>query len=239
MGFKNWADKQVRKRDIRAAIEETHFQRRMLQGLAVVLTVTETDEAILQEFDKHHLEYFAGLVCDLRDSGARLWGFKGDSTEWTNSQDMIATSRVLWNEDRRERLIVAEVLTEDLRRRIEEVYLQFESARLTAEEARTVAHSTIDSFCEHCANHSKRLEEEAVVGGLVKPRDVTKLKERAEKRVGSVMRKAMREGLSYLVASRCCSLSVGRAHLSMRWYSSCGPIHTHIKPSSSSTASAL
>lgn len=191
MGLKGWADKQARKADLRRAIEETHFHKTMLQGLAAALRATEFDEAVSKRFDDSFTEYLNAVVSSLRESTARLWGFRGNLAEWTRSQEMIASGKVLWAEDRRERLILAEVLIEDLRCRIEHILRELESGEMTAEQALTAVFSAIESFIEHCTDHSSRVEEEAFEAGLANPKDVTKLKQRAEKRVGSVIRHAL------------------------------------------------
>lgn len=191
MGLREWSDRQVRKRDVRLAIEETHFQTRLWEGLTVALKVTEYDKATLDRFDDTLREYMDALISDLRESEARLWGFKGNPVEWNGSQAMIASGLVKWDEDKRERLILAEVYLCDLRIRFTRILAELQVGHLTASEARATVKSEIDSFHDRCLDHCKRLEDEAISGGLANQSIIEKHKRGAEKRVGAIIGRAL------------------------------------------------
>ena len=166
MGLRERADRQVRKRDVRRAIEEIHFQIRLWEGLTSALEVTEHDKPTLDRFDDTLSEYMDALVSGLRESEARLWGFKGNPVEWNGSQAMIASGLVKWDEDKRERFILADVYLSDLRIRLTHILDELQAGHLTTSEARATLKSEIDSFHDRCLDHCKRLEDEAISGGL-------------------------------------------------------------------------
>jgi len=220
MGLQEWADKQVRKRDLRAAIEETYFQSGMLQGLVALLRVTESDEKILHQFEATLPEYLEGLVSDLRESQAKLWGFKGNASEWTGSEKMVASGRVRWDNDRRERLTLAVALIEPLEKRIGSIFSnlkatyrlfngirsveerislispevkedRLKSDHRLAQETRAAVLSALNTFRDNCDEHIIRLVDKAGADGLIEHSDVEKLKKLAEKRVGAIIGKAL------------------------------------------------
>lgn len=225
MGLQEWGAKQVRKRDLRIAMLETYFQSGMAQMLAATLRVTESveelDEKILHQFEATLPEYLEALVSGLKESQANLWGFKGNVSEWTGSEQMVASGRVWWDNDRRERLTLAVTLIEPLEKRIRFIlsklkatYQLFNGLRNVeerisiispevkedrlksdhqlAQETRAALLSAIDTFRDNCDDHIIRLVDKAGGGhGLIKHSDVEKLKELAEKRVGAVMRKVL------------------------------------------------
>lgn len=191
MGLKEWADKQVRKRDLRVAIEEAHFQNRMLQMLAAALRATEFDEDALHRFDATLPEYLELLVSGLRESQARLWGFKGKASEWMGQQKMINSGRVRWNNDRRQRLTLA-IALEGLEQRIGGILSELKAGHLTTMETRAAILSEMDTFQDNCSDRITRLEDEGCAAGLIEQNDVVKLKERAEKRVGTIMRRSFK-----------------------------------------------
>jgi hypothetical protein len=192
MGLREWADRQARKRDLRRAVEETHFQMRLWQVLSTSIQVTEYDKAILDAFDNTLPEYMDGLLAGLRESEARLWGFKGNPIEWDGSQIMIAAGAVKWDEDKRERLILAEVYLSPFRRRLTQILDELRAGQLTASEARATLKFEMDSFCEQCLEHCKRLEDEAISAGVANHSVIDKYKRLAEKRVGAIVGKALR-----------------------------------------------
>jgi hypothetical protein len=187
MRLREWADRQVRKRDLRRVIEETHFQMRLWQGFNIAIEVTEYDKSVLDRFDNTLPEYMDALLAGLRESEARLWGFKGDPIEWNEFQIMIAAGAVKWDEDKRERLILAEVYLNPLRGRLTHVLDELRVGHVTTSEARATLKSEIDSFCEQCLEHCKRLEDEAISDGLANHSIIEKHKRLAEKRVGATI----------------------------------------------------
>ncbi|MDA0988184.1 MAG: hypothetical protein O2783_03425 [Chloroflexi bacterium] len=191
MGFREWADRQVRKRDVRRAIEETHFQIRLWEGLTSALKVTEHNKATLDRFDDNLREYMDALISGLRENEARLWGFKGNPVEWNDPQAMIVSGLVKWDEDKRERLILADVYLSDLRIRLTHILDELQIGHLTASEARATVKSEIASFHDGCLDHCKRLEDEAISGGLANQRIIEKHKRLAEKRVGAIIGRAL------------------------------------------------
>jgi len=220
MGLQEWSDKLIRRSDLSATIHETYFQSGMIQMLAAALRVTESDEKILHQFETTLPEYLEDLVSGLRESQANLWGFKGNASEWMGSEKMVASGRVRWDNDRRERLTLAVALIEPLEKRIGSIlsnlkatYRLFDGLRTVeetisiispevkedrlksdlqlAQETRAAVLSAMYTFRNDCADYMIRLVDKASVDGLIKHGDVEKLKEHAEKRVGAVMRKAL------------------------------------------------
>ena len=191
MGLREWADRQVRKKDLMGTIQETHFQIRFWEGLKATLQVTEYDKASVSRFDDTLSEYINSLISGLRQSEARLWRFKGNSNEWEGSEKMIAAGRLRWDEGEREHLILADVYLNELRTRLTGILREFEASKLTAAEVRGSLESEIGSFHDKCLNHCTQLENEAISGGLANQDTIDKHKKLAEKRVGVIFGKAL------------------------------------------------
>lgn len=195
MGIQEWADRQVRKNDLRRAIEETHFQIRLWEGLKVALELIEYDNAVANRFYNTLPEYLDRLISGLRETEASLWGFKRNPLEWTESVKMIASGAVRWDEDRRERLILADAYLSDLRRRLTSIQDSLGDGHLTAPEAIVTLKSEIDCFHQRCLDHYERLEEEATAGGFADQGVIEKHKKLAEKRVGTIIKEALSQPL--------------------------------------------
>ena len=191
MGLREWANRQVHKRDVRRAIEETHFQIRLWEGLTTALEVTEHDKATLDRCDDTFREYMDALISGLRESEARLWGFQGNAVEWNGSQAMIASGLIKWDEDKRERFVLADVYLGELRIRLTHILDELQVGHITASEARACVKSEIDSSHDRCLDHCKRLEDEAISGGLANQNIIKKHKRLAEKRVGAIIGRAL------------------------------------------------
>jgi len=192
MGIKDWSNKQLRKLDLCSAIEETHFQYRMIQAFKITLQMNTSNEDAFRNFEAEYPSFIDNIMLGLRESQVQLWGFKGNVSEWSGSQKMILSGRVEWkeNDDRKERKVLARVYIEPFEERLENLLSEFKAGVRTAKETCAVILSLMDNFQNSCEYNITRLEEEASKDNLVQQKFIKKLKDKAEERIGSIMRQA-------------------------------------------------
>ncbi|TMB68012.1 MAG: hypothetical protein E6J43_07365 [Chloroflexi bacterium] len=170
MGIKEWADRRVHKSDTLHAIEETQFQFVALTALGTSLSAVATGE----------IDYYISMIREgMCESEARLWGYRGNATEWTNSRIMIRDHGVVWDKDREQQLRLALILE------IHRHYLEragASSAERDPEQIRAGTQTCLRSTSDALASHANELEETALAEGVVSQRDLARIKARVGQR---------------------------------------------------------
>ena len=214
MGIKDWGRKQIKKRDVRRAIQEGEFSLWMIKALRSVLFATGREEQVASSFDNDIVLYLTGIVDGLRDSEARLWGLKGDMNSWSDSTDLILRHGLIVNSDNAERAMVALKL-EILRQELERILLSLSEGDINANEARTKTVERYDRYIDYeikdikfdsaqlsefsherdtsIAGNLTGLETLATLSGIFKERDIEKFRQVAQRKVGGIFRQSMQE----------------------------------------------
>ncbi len=214
MGIKDWGRKQIKKRDVRRAIQEGEFSLWMIKALRSVLFATGRVEQVASSFDNDIVPYLTGIIDGLQDSEARLWGFKGDMNSWSDSTDLILRHGLIVNSDNAERAMVAlklEILHQDLDR----ILLSLDEGEINASEARTKTVERYDRYIDYeskdvkfdsaqlrefvherdtsIAGNLTGLETLANLSGIFKERDIEKFRQVAQKKVGGIFTQPTQE----------------------------------------------